>query len=188
MKKLAAILLLAILIFNWIGYRFVVDYMQHKADIQLEARLDKNQYDESQLVELKVAIHLPYQTSWAAYERYDGEITLNGTLYKYVERKVSNDTLYLKCLPNTKKMHLETAKDDYFKNTNDLAQNNNSQKSGNSKTMVFKKLIGDFDEPKVLYPGSVIMEQAQVFGLYVEQDLLSSPHVSPEQPPDLLIA
>ena len=107
MKKLAAILLLAILIFNWIGYRFVVDYLQHKSDRQLEARLDKNQYDESQLVELKVPIHLPYQTSWAAYERYDGEIALNGTLYKYVERKLSDDTLYLKCLPNTKKMHLE---------------------------------------------------------------------------------
>ncbi len=123
------------------GYRFIVDYLQHNADIQLEARLDNNQYDESQLIELKVPIHLPYQTSWADYERYDGEINLNGTLYKYVERKVDNDTLYLKCLPNTKKMHLETAKDDYFKNTNDSAQNNKSQKSGNSKTVVFKKRL-----------------------------------------------
>lgn len=188
MKKLAAILLLAILIFNWIGYRFVVDYLQHKADIQLEARLDKNQYNESQLIELKVSIHLPYQTSWAEYERYDGEISLNGTLYKYVERKVSNDTLYLKCLPNTKKMHLETAKDDYFKNTNDLAQNNNSQKSGNSKSLLFKKVIGDFDEPYLLYSASIILKPEHLFGAYVEQDLLSSPYVSPEQPPDLLVA
>ncbi len=187
MKKLTAILLLAILIFNWIGYRFVIDYLQHKADIQLEARLDKNQYDESALIELKVPIHLPYQTSWAQYERYDGEINLNGILYKYVERKVSNDTLYLKCLPNTKKMHLETAKDDYFKNTNDIAQNNDSQKSGKSKTVAFKKVIGDFDEPHTLYAASIILNKTQLFGLYVEQDLLSSPHVSPEQPPDLLV-
>ncbi len=155
--------------------------------MQLEARLDKNQYDESQLIELKVPIHLPYQNNWAAYERYDGEITLNGTLYKYVERKVSNDTLYLRCLPNTKKMHLETAKDDYFKNTNDLAQNNNSQKSGNSKTIVLKKVLSDFDEPHLLYASSIIRHQVKLFGIYVEQDLLSSPHVSPEQPPDLLV-
>ncbi len=189
MKKLTAILLLAILIFNWIGYRFVVDYLQHKSDRQLEARLDKNQYDESQLVELKIPIHLPYQTSWAAYERYDGELTLNGTLYKYVERKLSDDTLYLKCLPNTKKMHLETAKDDYFKNTNDLAQNNTSQKSGNSKTIAIKKIVSDFDEPNFLYSSSsIIHDRAQLFGLHVEQDLLSSPHVSPEQPPDLRVA
>ncbi|MEO8569759.1 MAG: hypothetical protein ABI419_11495 [Ginsengibacter sp.] len=188
MKKLTAILLLAILIFNWIGYRFVVDYLQHKADVQLEARLDKSQYDESQLIELKVRIHLPYQTSWAQYERYDGEISINGTLYKYVERKVSDDTLYLKCLPNTQRMHLETAKDDYFKNTNDLAQNNNSQKSGNSKTTVFKNLIGDFDEPRPFYSASIILSPSYLLGAYVEQNLPSSPHTSPEQPPDLFIA
>ena len=174
--------------FNWIGYRFVVDYLQHKADVQLEARLDKSQYDESQLIELKVRIHLPYQTSWAEYERYDGEISINGTLYKYVERKVSDDTLYLKCLPNTQKMHLETAKDEYFKNTNDLAQNSNSQKSGNSKATVFKNLIGDFDEPHLLYPASIILRSFHLFGPYVEHTLLSSPHISPEQPPDLTVA
>ncbi|HEV8084673.1 MAG TPA: hypothetical protein VGP55_15810 [Chitinophagaceae bacterium] len=188
MKKLTAILLLAILIFNWIGYRFVVDYLQHKADIQLEARLDKKQYDESQLIELKVAIHLPYQISWAEYERYDGEISLNGTLYNYVERKVSNDTLYLKCLPNTKKMHLETAKDDFFKNTNDLAQNNNSQKSGNSKTMMFKKMTGDFYQTNLLFSASLIPGPVHLFAVYVEQYLLSSTRVSPEQPPDLFVA
>ena len=45
------------------GYRLVVDYMQQKLNDQLEARLDNNVYDESQLVELKIPMHLPYQTS-----------------------------------------------------------------------------------------------------------------------------
>jgi hypothetical protein len=184
LKKLAAILLLSIFIFNWVGYRFVVDYMQHKADVQLEARLDKNLYDESQLLELKVPIHLPYQTSWSAYERYDGEIELNGILYKYVERKVSNDTLYLKCLPNTKKMHLETAKDDFFKNTNDLAQNNNSKNSNNSKTLTFKKMMGDYDDHQFSFESNMILESLHLYGKYASKNLLSSPHISPEQPPD----
>lgn len=187
MKKLTAILLLAILIFNWIGYRFVVDYWQHKADIQLEARLDKNQYDESQLIELKIPIHLPYQTTWAGYERYDGEISLNGTLYKYVERKVSDDTLYLKCLPNTKKMHLETAKDDYFKNTNDVAANN-SKKSNNSKTIVFKKIMGECDQHNFLYNSLITQIDSHAFGIYINRNLFSAPHISPEQPPDILRA
>ncbi len=183
MKKLTAILLVIIFAFNLFGYRFVVDYLQHRADVQLEARLDKNLYDESQLLELKVPIHLPYQTSWSSFERYDGEIELNGTLYKYVERKVSNDTLYLKCLPNTKKMHLENAKDDFFKNTNDLAQNTSSKKSDNSKTATFKKL-GDFDESAFLYQPLIITKSSVAFGAYTSSDLLTSPHVSPEQPPD----
>ncbi|MEP6583002.1 MAG: hypothetical protein ABJA90_01995 [Ginsengibacter sp.] len=187
MKKLAAILLLAILIFNWIGYRFVVDCLQRKADVQLEARIDRSQYDESQLIELKVSINLPYQANWTVYERYDGEITLNGTLYKYVERKVVNDTLYLKCLPNTKKMHLENAKDDYFKNTNDLAQNN-SKKSDNSKTISYKKMIGDFDKLDHLSLISIGKKSLQSFATLTNQTLVSSPHVSPEQPPDFLTA
>ncbi len=187
MKKVAAILLVIIFAFNLFGYRFVVDYLQHKADRQLEARLDKNQYDESQLIELKVPIHLPYQTSWSAFERYDGEINLNGTLYKYVERKVSNDTLYLKCLPNTKKMHLEIAKDDYFKNTNDLAQNSGSKKPGNSKTSGFKKVTSDYDSYNGRSGFSLSANFSQTFAGYIPLNLISSPRISPEQPPDISI-
>lgn len=161
--------------------------MQHTADIQLEARLDKNLYDESQLIELKIPIDLPYQTSWSAFERYDGEIELNGTLYKYVERKLSNDTLYLKCLPNTKKMHLETAKDDFFKNTNDVATNN-SKKSDNSKTLVFKKITGEYDQHNFLYNSNVTQRTSHAFGIYISRNLISAPHISPEQPPDVLEA
>ena len=84
------------------GYRFVADYMQQRSDKQLEAHLDKNNYKESELIELKVPIHLPYQTTWAEFERYDGEVELNGILYKYVKRKVVNDTLVLLCIRTCK--------------------------------------------------------------------------------------
>ncbi len=159
--------------------------MQQKSDVQLEARLDRNLYDESQLIELKVPINLPYQTGWSGYERYDGEVTVNGTLYKYVERMVSNDTLYLKCLPNIGRMHLEDAKHDYFKNTNDLAQNSKSGNSGNSKTIGLKNLISDFDEPRGFTAGFFDLRPLKLFSAYAEQDLITFPHISPDQPPDL---
>ena len=188
MKKLAAIFLLAVFAFNLFGYRFVVDFMQHRADARLEARLDHKLYDESQLIELKVPVNLPYQTSRASYERYDGEIELNGTLYKYVERKLSDDTLYLKCLPNTNKMHLETAKDDFFKNSNDLAQNNNSKKSGSSKTPVFKKILSEYNEHTSVYNSKITTEATYSFNSYVSPELLFSAHISPEQPPDFILS
>ena len=56
------------------------DFAQHKNNQHLEALLDKSDYDESQLIELKVAMNLPYQTSRSSFERYDGEIELNGTM------------------------------------------------------------------------------------------------------------
>ncbi len=166
------------------GYRFVVDYMQHKADVQLIAQIDNNNYDESQLIELKLPVHLPYQTSWSSYERYDGEIEINGKPYKYVERKLSDDTLYLKCLANTQKTNLETARNDFFKNTNDLAQND-SKKSNNSKAVVLKKIAGDYDDYDKRYQFGVAANSQQGFAAYTQLSLLSSPHISPAQPPDI---
>jgi hypothetical protein len=188
-KQFASAILMCILLFNLVGYRFVTDYMQQRSNAQLEARLNSNQYNESQLIELKIPIHLPYQTSWAEFERYDGEVQLNGILYKYVKRKVTNDTLVLLCIPNHQKMNLQTAKNDFFKNTNDLAQNNNSKKSDNSKTISFKKLMSEYDEQSFGFNASSMHNSHQNFGFdYVVKNPANSPHISPEQPPDFIIA
>ncbi len=166
----------------------VVEYMQQKADNQLEACLDNNSYDDSQLIELKVPINVPYQTNWSTFQRYDGEIEINGLLYKYVKRKVANDTLYVMCIPNTKKMHLENAREDFFKISNDLMQSNSSKKSDNSKSNTFKNQLTDY----IQYLSSVnnnSLSNSQNFWLPVKfQNTLSSPHLSPEQPPDERLA
>lgn len=185
MRKIASAILIFVLLFNLFGYRFVADYIQAKNDRQLEARLDNNRFDESQLIELKVPIHLPYQTSWPDFERYDGEVELNGILYKYVKRKVANDTLILLCIPNQQKMNLQTAKNDFFKTTNDLAQNNNSKKSGDSKTVDFSKLVSEYDEQTYRFNVHTVNYLQENFGLAcLATNLFSSPHISPEQPPD----
>ena len=59
MRKLFAAIIICILLFNWFGYRFVTNYMQHKADSQMETKLDNNRYDESQLIEIKLPIKAP---------------------------------------------------------------------------------------------------------------------------------
>ena len=117
--------------------------MQLKTNENLEALLDNNSYDDSQLMELKIPVHLPYQNRWTTFERYNGEIEIEGVMYKYVKRKLANDTLYLMCIPNIKKMRLETAKNDFFKIANDLMQNNSSKESGNPHqfTSIFKLFI-----------------------------------------------
>jgi hypothetical protein len=185
MKKITALFFLTLFLFNLFGYRLIVDYLQQKLNDQLELRLDDNAYDESQLIELKIPMHLPYQTSWSSYQRYDGEIEINGILYKYVKRKVFNDTLSLMCIPNAKKMHLETVKDDFFKISNDLQQNNNSKKPGNSKS-AFKNLQGEYDRYSfVLHTNSLVYNQQNCWLPITSRNLLSFPHISPEQPPDL---
>ncbi|KAA9038178.1 hypothetical protein FW778_15625 [Ginsengibacter hankyongi] len=187
LKKTTALFFITLFLFNLFGYRFVFTYMQQKVSDQLEVKLDKSLYSDADLIELKVPMNLPYQTNWSAYQRYNGEIEMDGIMYKYVKRKVSNDTLYLMCIPNTKKMTLETAKNDFFKMSNDLTQNNNSKKSDNSKTISFKILQGEYDQYSfALHTVNPYENNMNSWPAVDSESLISSPHVSPEQPPDQL--
>ncbi len=138
MRKIASILLLGILLFNWVGFRFFSSYLEQKADVQLESQLDNNNYDESELITIKVpAEHLSSYTLSRQFERVDGQIEVNGIEYKYVKRRVFNDSLELLCIPNQQVMQLQNAKDNFFKLVNDLQHTGQSKKgdshSGSSK-------------------------------------------------------
>ena len=109
-RKPAAIFLLLVLLFNIVGYRVWFYYAEKKSDSRMEALLNKNQYDEDDLVLLKVPLNMPYQIEQTQFERVDGEVTLNGRIYKYVKRRVSQGNLLLLCLPDTHKMSLKKAK------------------------------------------------------------------------------
>ncbi|MEO7530727.1 MAG: hypothetical protein ABIS69_04925, partial [Sediminibacterium sp.] len=71
MKRIASILLLGILLFNWGGYRILTHYFEDKADIQLQADLDHNNYNQADLVSIKVSASLPYGSSSEKFERVD---------------------------------------------------------------------------------------------------------------------
>ncbi|MBL7708693.1 MAG: hypothetical protein JNJ86_06450, partial [Chitinophagaceae bacterium] len=88
MRKIIAILLIFILLFNIGGYRIVIALMQDRADQKLESLLDKSEYDESQLVEIKVSMNMPYQQRFTEYERHYGEIEIDGVAYTYVKKKI----------------------------------------------------------------------------------------------------
>ncbi|MET0637433.1 MAG: hypothetical protein ABWZ25_15485 [Chitinophagaceae bacterium] len=103
MKRPIAILLIAIHAFNFAGYTLVFDILIKRSDSQLVARLDKSNYDERNLVEVKIPLNLPYLLSSTAYERCDGSIEHQGIIYNYVKRRVFNDTLSVLCIPNQQK-------------------------------------------------------------------------------------
>ena len=144
MKKIAAILLLGILTFNWFGFRLLSNYMQYRTDAKLEAALDNEDYNEEDLIELKVPVSLPYQSNWDKFERYNGEIEIEGVHYKYVKRRVYNDSLILMCLPNEQKTQIENAKDNFFKLVNDLQSNHSKKSSEKGENLSFKNLLSEY--------------------------------------------
>jgi hypothetical protein len=116
------------LLYNWIGYSFLYDYLTYRTDKQLEKQFDRNDYNESDLVAIKLPIRLPYQASQTEFERFDGEVNLNGIHYKYVKRRVYNDSLILLCLPNDNKSRLQEAKKEFFRTVNDLQHSSPAKK------------------------------------------------------------
>lgn len=185
MKKPAAILLITVYLFNLVGYRLLFNYAQKQSDIKLEASLDKNEFDEADLITLKVPLTLPYLTNQQNFERVDGEITVDGKIYKYVKRKIEDGNLVLLCLPDHNKMRIESAKEEFFKYANDVVQNN-SKKSGSSKAPVFKNVVAEYDYYLVELPIKTAVKTANNnFSIYFDH-LPSSPHSLPEQPPELV--
>lgn len=140
---------MGLLLFNWLGYRFVVNYLQQCADQQLEARIDINNYDDSQLIELRVALNIPYQAVNTSYERNYGEIEIGGKSYTYVKRKIENGNLVLKCLPNHQKEIIDNNATNFFKTTNGIDTENGKG------TVPFGKVVkifsGEFENDKPLF-------------------------------------
>jgi len=143
LRKIAAILLLALIVFNTIGYKFLFNYLQKKADATLDAKLDKGAYNDNDLVTVKFPLNLPYQNNWQDFERTIGEVTINGQNYKYVKRKVTNDTLYLLCIRHDIKTELQKKANDYFGKVNNLPGNENGKKAELAKQLLTDYIIAD---------------------------------------------
>ncbi|HVV03192.1 MAG TPA: hypothetical protein VHC96_03175 [Puia sp.] len=184
MKRIAAILLMGILLFSWYGYELLSSYLEAKADRQLEARLDANRYDESELISIKVpSSHLSYYNSSTQFERVDGQIEVGGVQYKYVKRRLFNDSLELLCIPNHAAMNQQTARNQFFQLVNDLQQHNGQgKKSDHSTSKSFSPT--DYETVSSLTVGQLGYTIHSLMFRDFVPTLSSSPHLTAEQPPD----
>ena len=139
MKKLFAIALLSVYLFNLTGYTLLFQYLEYRSDKKLLANIEEARFSEQSLLEIKIPLHLPYTTDWQDYERYDGEIEINGIHFNYVKRKLSSDTLYLLCLPNEGKTQIHMVKNDFTRKVNDIPAGNDSQNNTVKKANTFSE-------------------------------------------------
>lgn len=110
MKKIIAILFLAVYLCSLAGNSLFIEYLIQRNDVEAVRRIDNGEYNKGHLVEIKIPLRLPYYSSSLRYERYYGKIDVDGMYYDYVMRKVFNDTVYLLCLPDYTKAELKKAK------------------------------------------------------------------------------
>jgi hypothetical protein len=120
LKKFLVIVLLTIHLYNMGGYEVLFSFLELKSSAAIVERLDGGGFTDSQLIEVKIPYPLPYAASQSEFERFDGEIDVDGVHYNYVKRKMVNDTLIVLCIPNTVKTELTAAKSDLVAGFNAL--------------------------------------------------------------------
>ncbi len=169
-----------IMLFNLAGYRLFFSYMENKAQLQLSQQLDKQQYDEAGLFEIKVPIHLPYLTDNKNFERCYGSVEINGEHYNYVKRKICNDTLIVLCISNQEQNRLSKAADEYSKLANEVPAGKT-----NTNTLL-KSLVVEFDEQNLFYHFSIPSVDLKQNIIDSEKAAQSSFVTSPWQPPEII--
>jgi hypothetical protein len=174
-------LLLLLLAFNWVGYRLLTTFMESKADYALETRIDNDDYDEASLIEIRVPLNAPYLSdNSTAFERYDGELELDGVHYKYVKRKIQNGELVLLCLPNKSKTELQNSREEFFKLVNDL---NHTQSKGKSNTSSFKSVTTEYKKENNTWAIAPLVVTLLQHGNAVRSDITPGYNSAPDQPP-----
>jgi hypothetical protein len=97
----------------------------------MEEQLDDDEYEESQLVAVRIPItHLSYYNNSREYERIRGQIEVGGVQYKYVKRRIYNDSLEVLCIPDQITMAYRAMNNDLFKFVNGLQHPGQDKKQG----------------------------------------------------------
>jgi len=113
LKKIAAIVLVGLLLFYWAGYQLLFAYWQCRAERAMVAQLDNNEYDQSALVSIKIsARQLVYYNESVEFKRVDGVIMVDGVTYRYVKRRFFADSIELLCLPDAAEIRMIQVRDD----------------------------------------------------------------------------
>jgi hypothetical protein len=184
-KKIAAIGLLGLLLFNWVGYQLYTAVLKDHADKNLIADLDRHNYTDADLILVKVpATHISSYANTNEFQRTDGKIEIGGVQYNYVKRRLNEGSLEYLCIPNRTSTCIQTAKDEFFKLVNDLQHPGQSKKS-EQHSNAFKGFSAEYYSETTLYtiPDLTVMQMKAT-----EHYLLQVPavHLSPAgQPPDL---
>jgi hypothetical protein len=158
-------------------------YWQQQADNRLVARLDGKDYQESDLLSIKIPLTtLSYYNSSNGFERVDGAIDIGGLRYNYVKRRIFKDSLELLCIPNMTAISLQKAKNEFFGQVNDLQQHSQNKKNTNTA----KDFSKDYRPTAMVIdvPCAPALLMAKAWPITDAPGLPSRHTLTPEMPPD----
>ena len=145
-------------------------------------KLSREEYKAEDLISIKTPITLPYYSNSKTYEAVEGTIVIDGLEYKYVKRRVFNDSLELLCYPNTGKQKLQTAKVNFFKITNEGTSSEQNKKAAGP----IKNIIPDYCQSLLTFSFQKNEAAPNSYSTSFIQPFSSLTLSVQEQPPDAL--
>jgi hypothetical protein len=122
LKRIIAIFLVVLLLFNALGFYGLLAGLKYKSTIEMVERLDQQQYSHTETITIAVPFAIPYQQD-SEYSRVDGEIEHNGEFYRLVKQKFEKDTLFIVCIKDHQSKRIKHALADYVKTFTDKPVN-----------------------------------------------------------------
>lgn len=124
---------------------------------------------------------MPTLDDWTDFANIQGQVQVKDSYYNYVRLKMTKDTLYLICLPNTVKADLAKANIIMTKNLNDVPLN----KKGANNTST-KKAESTYDHVyQIVSCDYAPMAKLVRTNPHSEIPVLKNPYIeSPGKPPD----
>ena len=173
--------MLAVYLFNLAGYSFFFRLLINQSNKQTSAAINTGGYSDAELVHIKIPVLLPYSSNWGDYERYDGEVEYEGIYYKYVKRKIYNDTLHLLCLPDFKRTRLQSAENNYARQVNNV----NASSSEKTANLAKKNTVAsEYDQPQMHYTLLAISFAIPPFYTFISPFLTDTDRDCLIHPPD----
>ena len=140
MKKTVSVLLLLVFVFNLGGYYFLFWVLKAKTNQELSIQLDEGDFDQSETIEIKIPITLPYPLQSNGFERQTGQFVYKQEHYQLVKQKYENDTLTVVCVRDIQTKRLTRAMD-FFGEAS--TQQPLSDGSVNISMKIFQEYISD---------------------------------------------
>ena len=176
MKRTLSFALIALLLFNTIGYYAFFLGLQFHNDWRLTKALDDENEVLSTTISMKIPFTVPYSTDSREYVRVDGVVEYQGEFLHLVKQRLYKDTLEIICVKDSQRKGIHQAFIKYAGSLND-----------NAGTGQHSKVI----QPLKEFLATVITispaAQGWTIQLYPSKhnDVLNSPYFSsPLQPPE----
>lgn len=156
-------MLLMVFLFNVAGYYIVFWALRFQANQEISTRIEANQFNENEVISLKIPMKLPYLNDDADYRSAAGEIEHNGEYYKLVKQKQEGDTLIIVCVKNHEEKQLVKRMIDYANLSNDFSTQSKETQS------LLNKLVKEYEPSQ----GNAIISSQGWVMTHIRYSLLS---------------